>query len=292
METPNTTPENTGLELAKSLQGIELPDNHINNLIELYRPFAEEAVAAVAKASTIKVEVEGDEAGQAAAREARLELKNIRTTAEKTRKTNKKIVLAMSKANDLPYKAIEAYIKPVEELMQSFEDFDKNLKAARIEKLKSDRMEELNVAGLLTEETDTSMLGLMTPAMFNAFKVELQEAAAELAAAEKQAEEEAAAQAAELAALKEKNAALEAQAKQLKAEQEAAAMVKLQEFQAAQKLEAGPDLKKVEHFLNQLAAVQNPDLTDPKAINTFTVIAMAFDTFMEDARKTLAEAQN
>lgn len=82
-----------------------------------------------------------------AARAARLELKNLRVSAEKTRKTLKEDSLRMGKAIDGANNILLALIVPIEKSLDDIEKAEERRIAAEVEKLREERAEILDQLG-------------------------------------------------------------------------------------------------------------------------------------------------
>lgn len=153
------------------------------------------------------------------AREGRLQLKEIRVNAEKTRKKLKENIVIEGRFIDSIYNLIEGVTKPLETELLEKEQFVERQEAARIEAVRSSRAEALAVY-----EVDTSFydLGNMPEASYAQLLENSRIAAESRAQAQRKAEEERIAaekaEQEERARIAEENARLKAEAEKREAE--------------------------------------------------------------------------
>jgi hypothetical protein len=147
MTTLQTTPDT---QITKIIEGSKLPANLATALVTTFVPFAEKAAALMLEADAISVTDATQVREIKEARRIRLELKNIRVEADKSRKTLKEDALRQTQAIDAVNRNLEERIKPVEAKLQGFEDFAERAEAARVAKLKAEREQRLAVYGFTT----------------------------------------------------------------------------------------------------------------------------------------------
>jgi hypothetical protein len=116
------------------------------NIAAQFGGFYEQAEAWRQKALSIKVENINDTENIAAAREARLALKNIRVGAEKTRKAMKEDSLRYGRAVDGAYNMLEHVVKPLEAHLEEQERIAERLEAERLRNLREVRAARLREA--------------------------------------------------------------------------------------------------------------------------------------------------
>lgn len=121
------------------------------------------------------------------ARERRLELKNVRVEAEKTRKRLKESALREGKAIDGMANIIKAMIVPVEQHLETQEKFAEIKRQERAAQLKAKRIEQLSH---YTDDLSLYNLDDMTEEQFTKLHDQLKEQHEAKIAAEKKAEEE------------------------------------------------------------------------------------------------------
>lgn len=132
-------------ELVKVIKesGVEKPT--AESLQNAFLPFFEKAAEWKAKAETITVTDISQKTEMQLARSARLELKNIRVEADKTRKTLKEDSLRYGKAVQGVYNVIEYLIKPIEEYLEDQEKFAEREEAKRKAELAETRNSEISM---------------------------------------------------------------------------------------------------------------------------------------------------
>jgi len=261
-------------------------------LTSAFMPFFQEARNLQAEAQKIVVTDIDQKDVIAKAREMRLKMKNIRTSAESARKTLKDESLRRGRAIDGMANIIKFLIVPIEEHLEAQEDFVDIQNRKKIEEVRQLRLAELKafeVDGLMYKD-----LGDMPEDMYKnliigaetAFNLK-KDAAAK---AEKQRKEMEAAAAAEQERIRIQNAELkkkaEAEAKKRQEEEQRriAAEGALQTIRAeeerkekqrkadeakakkeAKKLAAAPDKNKLWVFTEQIEQLELPDLKTDEA---------------------------
>jgi hypothetical protein len=116
------------------------------NIAAQFGGFYEQAETWRQKALAIKVTSVADKENIAAAREARLALKNIRVGAEKTRKAMKEDSLRYGRAVDGAYNMLEHVVKPLEAHLEEQERIAERLEAERLNNLREVRSARLREA--------------------------------------------------------------------------------------------------------------------------------------------------
>lgn len=114
-------------ETALTVETRDLEPTKSQYIIEKFKGFFEQAQEWESKARTIKISSPSQVAEMKQAREARLELKEIRVNAEKTRKELKEQSLREGKAIDGVANVIKALIVPIEEYLEGQENFAERL---------------------------------------------------------------------------------------------------------------------------------------------------------------------
>lgn len=110
-------------DIVKVIQESGLEKPTAESLQKSFMPFFEKAQEWKTKAETIVVTDESQKAEMALARTARLELKQIRVEADKTRQALKEDSLRYGKAVQGVYNVIEFLIKPIEGYLETQEKF-------------------------------------------------------------------------------------------------------------------------------------------------------------------------
>lgn len=303
METQPEATKTEALQLSNVFHGLELPSDQTKALLDIFTPYAEKTADLLDLVDDINVEVEGDEDGQKAAREMRLQLRAIRIECEKTRKREKQYILVSGRAVDAIANAIKSVIEPLEERMKGFEEFDERLKAERLANLRTER--EGLLRPWLPEDAEMPPVEMMTQGMFDQYlqtakdqfeKAEKEEAA-RVEAERKEKEEQAAA----LKKLQEENAQLQAEkeaaakeAAALKAQEEARQIAAAQKQKEAEALANGPDIDKITQFITDLKLYKEenlPSLESEHMINKLQVISMNFDRFIDFAKGAIEQLQ-
>lgn len=233
------------------------------------------------------------------ARAARLELKNIRVAAEKTRKELKEDSLRTGKAIDGANNILLALIVPIEKHLEDVEKAAERAEQARIEALERDRLEQLvalecnplpNNLGLMSEEHWELSLQNAKDAL--AARKERERLAEEERVAKEKAEAE------EKARIAAENARLKAEAEkreaEIRAEREAAAK-KQAEIEAAAKAErdkAEAARKKAEeHARQEREAIEAKAKADREAAEEAARIEKAKAEKAEAEARKLREAE-
>lgn len=299
------------------------------SLIQTFSPVFEKAQALVEQAAEVKVTDATQLREMKRARELRLQLKDLRVNAEKSRKALKEDSLRKGKAIDGVYNVIRFLIEPVEEQLEHAEKFAERAEAARIAALGGDRQAALRKHGV---EMSVQVLGEMEESAWDAMlagaKAEQERKAAEAKRAEeKRAKEEAeqraererlAAEHKKLAAEREafEKAQREAEAKAKAEREEADRKLRLAEqaradverqqreaeaekrrqeaaaAEAARKAAAAPDAEKLRAFSNMLGSLEVPTMaTNEGAHVRVALIAnvMKLAKWIEEKADTLAE---
>jgi len=122
------------------------------------------------------------------ARTARLELKNLRVSAEKVRKNLKEDSLRMGKAIDGANNILLALIVPIEKSLEDIEKAEERAEAARIQALREERAEILETMDHVTHGIN---LGMMTSEQWASYHQQAKDAFFARREREKKAKEEA-----------------------------------------------------------------------------------------------------
>jgi len=217
-----------------------LPPSLLSNIETGFKSAFEQAEKWRNQALSIQVTSFDQKAEMKLARTIRLELKNIRVSAEKTRKALKEDSLRMGKAIDGVYNILDAAIVPLERHLQEQEDYAERLAAAERLRIGNERAEA--IAPYLDTGSVVPQLADMTPEQWRSYfedakilcaaKIEsARKAEAERIERERiEAEERAKREAAEAA----ERARIRAENEKLKAEREAAEIAARAEREAAQ----------------------------------------------------------
>lgn len=120
-----------------------LPPKVVSDLQEAFNPLFEKAKEWKTKAEGIKVVDINDKDGMKAAREARLELKNIRVEVEKRRKDLKEESLLKGKAIDGIANVVKFLIVPLENYLEEQEKFAEVQEEKRLADLEESRKSEM-----------------------------------------------------------------------------------------------------------------------------------------------------
>lgn len=131
-------------EIDKRIEPIELPKETKLAIRSSFIEFLTQVQEWEEKAKSIVVKSEMEVDKIAQARECRLFVKKIRTTANNKRRDLKEDSLKYSKAVQEAYNLIEEKIKPIEEHLMEQEKFAEIQKAKRIERLQKERVEMLS----------------------------------------------------------------------------------------------------------------------------------------------------
>lgn len=183
----------------------QLPDTTAQFLIEKFAPFLEQIAEWKEKALALVVTDESQAAEMQLAREGRLALRKVRTTADKLREELKAESLRYGRAVQGVYNVIEAGIVPIEKHLEDQEKFIERMEAKRRDELRIERQQL--VAGLHEYFPVNIDLGYMTAEDFDRMyngAVLQQKAAAEAKAAAEEAAKVAAAKAEKERIAKEK----------------------------------------------------------------------------------------
>lgn len=256
--------------------------------------YATDAMTLVAKASDITDPKE--------ARKLRLEIKALRVAAEKTRKGLKDGLLVKGRAIDDANKALVAYIDPAEKALDDIEKAEERAEAARLEALRTDRLDALfefdhNTHGLdlstLSEE-DWAIYYEDAKAIYEARKAREAKAEEERIAKERADQEERERLAAENARLKAEAEEREAQAKiereaaeKLRAEAEAKAKAEREKAEADRK--AAEEKARVEREAIEVKAKAEREELEAKAAEEKRIADAA--AAKEKAAREKAEAE-
>jgi hypothetical protein len=219
-------------DLAIIAEENNLPNNKVQELLSQFGESFKAANAVIEDSKQINVTNESQLDDMAAARAARLQLKNIRVEVEKTRKDLKEQSLREGKAIDGMANIIKAVIVPIEERLEQQEKFATIKAAERAANIKSERIEKL--AAYVTDPSDYNLDGMTEErfsellrdckAAFDAKQAELKKVEDERIAREKEAAEAAEKQRKENERLKaEVEARDKKDAEERKAREEAAA---------------------------------------------------------------------
>lgn len=133
------------VELVKK-QGI--PTERALLIIDEYTPLAERAVKLAESSVLVEVRGEDDAEGMAAARAARLELRQCRIEAERTRKKLKQESLDIGRVIDGIYNMIEQRVGPAEERCLMLEETKERAQAARDAQIRGARESALRELGV------------------------------------------------------------------------------------------------------------------------------------------------
>lgn len=206
----------------------QLPPSLLSNIESGFKPAFEQAEKWRTQALAIQITSADQKVEMKQARLLRLELKNTRVAADKTRKNLKADALLMGRAIDGVYNLLEAAIVPLERHLEEQEKFAERLAEAERQRVKAGR--EAALAPYLTEGQPLPAVEAFTDAQWTQYLADaklLHEAKIEQARkaeAERIAAEQAAA--AERERLRIENERLEREAKEreaaMKAEREAA----------------------------------------------------------------------
>lgn len=156
-------------------------------LQDIFNTFFSEIEAIKEKAMAIKITNEDQKDMMKDAREYRLELKKIRTNAEKTRKELKEESLRKGKAIDGIANIIKYIIVPIEEHLEAQEKYIENIQKERKQKIKAER--ELLLSSYI-EDLSLFNIDDMTDEQFTKLLENSKQAHELKLQAEKQAEEE------------------------------------------------------------------------------------------------------
>ena len=126
-------------QLTTVLSDAGLDQNSNAAILEKFAAFDAQASEWMAKAKTLVVTGADQKDEIKQAREARLALRKIRTEADKTRKELKAESLRYGKAVQGVYNFLEYKIKPIEDHLQSQEDFAKIAEQKRVDALRAER---------------------------------------------------------------------------------------------------------------------------------------------------------
>jgi hypothetical protein len=180
-------------QLAKAIQSSSLAAADANTLREAFGPFFEKAANELAASRAITVTDPTQVTEIKKSRAARLQLREIRIAAEKTRKVLKEDSLRKGKAIDGIYNVLVLDIEPEERRLEEQEKIAERMEAERKAKIASERIEALRPFADPTHY----MLGDMAQPAFDALlagakaaheaKIEADQKAAEQAAAAEQA---------------------------------------------------------------------------------------------------------
>jgi hypothetical protein len=245
------------------------------------------------------------------AREARLALRDIRTSAEKTKKALKENILIEGRMIDGVYNTIVGVTQPLEYKLYEIERWEELEKEKLKAELKAKRIEEISPYGVDTSFTD---LGAMTEEAYKAYLETAKLAYSKRLEAQKQAEADIALKN-EIEAkermriqaeneklkkekeLQDKKMAAEAEArmkaeaelkekKRQEDEQKAKAMADAQaKAEAEEKAKQAPDREKIKAYVVELGKVTKPTITDEK-------VSKRFEQFVTEVKYLCAELYN
>lgn len=174
-------------ELIVVAQESGLDENKVQSLLSKFGESFKAAQHIAGEVKSIVVTDENQLEEMKTAREARLELKNIRVAVEHTRKELKEQSLREGKAIDGMANIIKALVIPIEEHLEKQEKFAENLAKARQQKLETERLEIL--LGL-TDDPYMYKYDVMDSTSFDKLVASLKREKAELEAAARKAEAE------------------------------------------------------------------------------------------------------
>ena len=131
-------------ELQLIVQENNLPVTKVEELMKSFGGFFTSAKELAGKANGIKVTDESQTDVMMQAKELRLQIKNIRIEAEKTKITLKEQSLREGNAIQGAFNIIKALIVPVEEYLESQEKFAENLKLQKQEAIYQERLSKIS----------------------------------------------------------------------------------------------------------------------------------------------------
>jgi hypothetical protein len=156
-------------------------------VLSQFQDFANQAAEWEQKTRELVITDASQTREMALAKSARMNLRDIRVAAEKTKKKLKEGILVEGRLIDAIYNFIEGITKPIEAELKEKEEFVERQEAARILKLKTDREEQLRPYGI---DTQFYNLGSMSEQAFcNLLDMTKTAHEAKLAAAQKLEEE-------------------------------------------------------------------------------------------------------
>lgn len=150
---------------ADEIKQMNLPPELVNDLQINFNPLFAKAQEWKNKAESINVVDINDKEGMKAAREARLELKNIRVNADKIRSKLKEESLLKGKAIDGMYNIIKFLIVPIENHLEEQEKFAELQEEKRLNELTEKRISELSK---YVEDVSIFNVRTMTDEAYNA----------------------------------------------------------------------------------------------------------------------------
>jgi hypothetical protein len=121
----------------------ELPPNVGALIMNGFQGFFAEAQDIRDRALAVRIDSPDDKAGMAAAKRMRLDIRAMRTGAEKKRKEMKADSLRLGKAIDGAYNILEAALVPLEQHLQFQETLAERMELERLNNLRADRTAEL-----------------------------------------------------------------------------------------------------------------------------------------------------
>lgn len=158
-----TETENTAIAIVVP-EREQLPPSLLSNIETGFRPAFEQAEKWRTQALAIHVTSADQSTEMKQARLLRLELKNTRVAADKTRKNLKADALLMGRAIDGVYNLLEAAIVPLERHLEEQEKYGERLAEAERLRVKAER--EHALAPFITEGQFVPALDAMTPDQF------------------------------------------------------------------------------------------------------------------------------
>lgn len=132
-------------ELTLIVEENNLPANKTEELLKSFGSYFQEAKKLAIKANNIKITDETQVEQMFQAKELRLQLKDIRIEAEKTKVTLKEQSLREGNAIQGAFNIIKALVVPVEEYLESQEKFAENIKLQKEEAIYQERVTKLEV---------------------------------------------------------------------------------------------------------------------------------------------------
>ena len=281
-----TTTENTAIAIVVPEKD-QLPPSLLSNIETGFKSAFEQAEKWRVQALAINVTSLDQKAEMKLARTIRLELKNVRVSAEKTRKALKEDALRMGKAIDGVNNLLLAAIVPLEKHLEEQEQYGERLAEAERQATLARRTSEL--APYLAEEQSVPALDVMSAEQFANYLTDaklLHEAKidqARKAEAERIAAEQAAA--AERERLRIENERLVKEA----AEREAAAKAEREAFEKSQREAAAKAKKEQEVAAAKAKAEREAFEAEQRAIREESERALAAERAAAAERQRIAD---
>jgi hypothetical protein len=164
----------------------ELEPSKVEGLLEKFTDYLGKAKTIAAQGKHIVVTSEGQKSEMQEAKKLRIELRDIRIAADKTRKDLKEQSLREGRAIDGVYNIIKALIVPVEEHLEKQEKFIEEIEKKRAEEKHQKRVQELSP---FVNDISVYDLKNMSEETFQELLGNSKKAKEDQAKAEKQAEE-------------------------------------------------------------------------------------------------------